>query len=215
MVLCGYLLLSCSRCEMLSSLERRQWARRIIEWLRLEVALSDLKIIQFQPFSCGHVCHPPDQATQSPTQRVLHHLQGWGIHRYFERPIGWMEKAEPADPHSAFPVQVAITPSSTPGVFNPWEDNTGAVAIWMFLVGAAQGAAEEAAALPISYRQVYLALSFIFSIVLLISHIKSYCPCLGRRRGKDTHWHSCFAASHLPMEGHFSLGTEDALFPIR
>lgn len=117
--------------------------------------------------------------------------------------------AVPADPHSAFPVEVAITPSSTPGVFNPWEDKTGAVAIWMFLAGAAQGAAEEAAALPVSYRQVYLALSFIFSIVLLISHIKNYCPCLGRRRGKDRHW-----LSHLPMEGHSSLGTEDALFAV-
>lgn len=42
---------------------------------------------------------------------------------------------------------------STQGVFNPWEDDTGAVAIWIFLVRATQGAAEKAPALPVSYRQ--------------------------------------------------------------
>lgn len=50
-------------------------------------------------------------------------------------------------------MEVAVMLPSTQGVFNPWEDNTGAVAIWIFLVGATQGAAEKAAALPVSYRQ--------------------------------------------------------------
>lgn len=95
MFLWGCLLLSCLRREMWPRLERRQWDHRITEWLRLEVTLSDLKIFQFQPFCHGHDCHPSDQAAQSPTQRVLHHLQGWGIPRSFEQPIGWMEKTFP------------------------------------------------------------------------------------------------------------------------
>lgn len=57
---------------------------------------------------------------------------------------------------------------------------------------------------------MYLVLSLIFSIVLLISHIKSYCPCSGRRRGKDRHGHCCFAVSHLPTEGQFSLDGEES-----
>lgn len=58
---------------------------------------------------------------------------------------------------------------------------------------------------------MYLALFLIFSIVLLISHIKSYYPCAGRR-GKDRCWHCCFAVSHLPTEGQFSLDREESSF---
>lgn len=42
---------------------------------------------------------------------------------------------------------------SSQGVFAPWEDDTGTVAVWRVLVGATHSAAEEAAALPVSYRQ--------------------------------------------------------------
>lgn len=35
-------------------------------------------------------------------------------------------------------MKVAVTWPSTQGVFNPLEDNTGAVEIWLFLVGATQ-----------------------------------------------------------------------------
>lgn len=50
-------------------------------------------------------------------------------------------------------MEVAVALSSTQGVLSPQEDNTGAVAIWRFLVRATQGAAEKAAALPVSYRR--------------------------------------------------------------
>jgi len=50
-------------------------------------------------------------------------------------------------------MEVAFTLPSTQDVFNPLEDNSGAVATRIFLVGATQGAAEKAAALPVSYRQ--------------------------------------------------------------
>ena len=67
---------------------------------------------------------------------------------------GWMEEAFPGlyqPTCTQFSrMAVVVTLPSTQGVFNPREDNTGAVAIWIFLVGATQGAAEKAAALPVS-----------------------------------------------------------------
>lgn len=50
-------------------------------------------------------------------------------------------------------MKVTVTLPPTQGVFNSLEDNTGAVENWLFLVGATQGTAEKAAALPVSYRQ--------------------------------------------------------------
>lgn len=49
-------------------------------------------------------------------------------------------------------MEVAVLLPSTQGTFNPGEDDTGAVAIWILLVGATQGAAEKAAAVPASHR---------------------------------------------------------------
>lgn len=42
---------------------------------------------------------------------------------------------------------------SPQAVFALREDNTGAAAVWRILAGATHGAAEEAAVLPVSYRQ--------------------------------------------------------------